>query len=332
MAWFKKLLKCFFLILVMVALTMILMYVLHDTDIVPHKSQRSCDYSAWRYWKLLITRTLPTKSEVKVFEPLEEDDSISLNQCVMLKCLNKTSPICVYTKAEDKYISKQIVETGFWEKDLVQMAEKVLESDPYLAVLDLGCNIGVFTITAAVNGHTVIGVDPNQKNLRLLSKSLCLGKIYTNVTLIWNAVSNNRSLVVLHDAKGNVGGTSVKNVNELDEDIPDDHKAYAILLDDLCNFFDNSPIFIKMDIEGSEYNALQGGKRFLEKKNVKYILMEWFQHKGKKSAEGIINLLSNASFHPYSGQNFNAALKLKDFNKWPYNIFWKREQHLAKTV
>lgn len=318
----RKWLKPFLMISSISVLATVLMSFSQIINIVPHKYQRSCDYGAWRYWKHVLLNTLGTDTKVKVFEPLEEDDSISLNQCVMLNCLSKKAPICIYA---GDFISTQILKTGFWEKEIVTEVWKVLRSDPSLVMLDLGCNIGVFTITAAANGHTVVGVDAHQKNLRLLSKSLCLGKIYTNVTLVWNAVSNNRTLLHLHERKGNVGGTYIEDMKEPDKDIPDDNKAYSILLDDLFSFFDDRPIFMKIDIEGSEYKAFMSGKRFLKDKNVKFILMEWIFHKGKDSGQGIIDLLQKASFKPYSGNKFNVPLKVNQSDKWPIDVFWKRE-------
>ena len=66
----------------------------------------------------------------------------------------------------------------------------MLRDQPDLLFLDIGCNIGTYTIAMAHLGRTVVAVDALIDNLQLLNKSLLLGNFQKYVTLNWNAVSD----------------------------------------------------------------------------------------------------------------------------------------------
>lgn len=269
------------------------------------------------------------------FESNLELESFNLYHiCLPLACWKKLSTICVHNFTEDVYVSVQIARSGCWERDIVFKAMNVLTSYREINVLDLGCNIGTFTITAAAHGFRVVGVDPVKKNLKLLSKSLRLGRLEKNVSLFWNAVSDQRDIIVLTDEAGNVGGTSIKSFNNSSINlvgIDEDHIAYSVLLDDFISIFNDKPVFIKMDIEGSEFKALLGGQKFFREKDVQYVLLEWFQHKGKLSGDGIIKFLSGMSFAPFSLFSFRRRLDIAKNLTWPDNVLWKKSAAVNST-
>ena len=310
--------------------------------------------------------------------------SLHKYDCVVLNCFHRPSPICVYNGSDDKYVSAQVRYSECWEYDLVFSFIRAVKTIENVVVLDLGCNIGVVTITAASHGLRVVGVDPVSKNLQLLSKSLRLGGIEENVTLVLNAVSNKRGTARLREEDGNIGGTSIdmsKNKKEphddqehvqddvnnsedmlnhiiegVEDSVPDDNHerisndfkessridvsvnnqehsdndldetptVTVVTLDDLVDLFDNaSQIVVKMDIEGSEFNALQGGEQFLTQLDVRFILLEWFQHRGKETGKGIIQLMTRFSFLPCSPFNL-VVLELDNHRRWPDNVLWTK--------
>ena len=294
----------------------------------PIPGLQQCEYSNTRNQsKFTMLSVSSEDSRLTIFTPSEEDDFTSKSQCVPLMCLRKSSPICVYDpKTTDIYVSKDIVKTGCYERPTVRAFIEVMETDSTFVLLDLGCNIGAFTITAAAHGFTVVGMDPVQRNLQLLTKSLCLGRLQQNVTLLWNAVSDIRGTAYYKVNKGNVGGTNVRISNQKSREIDMDHTAEAILLNDLMEFkvFDSRPVFIKMDIEGSEYRALFGGKRFLSAVDVRYLLMEWRFYRTKTWAKSLIPFLEKLHFEPYSGDDFRKRLNPRVSATWPDNVLWKR--------
>jgi len=245
------------------------------------------------------------------------------NECVRLFLPESvlSTPICVYPKDDDKWVSGSLRAAGTWQREEMAMIKKVLSSlstDAYL--FDMGCNIGVFTLMAAKLGHHVVAVDPFRQNLFLLARSLVLGQLEANVTLLHNAIGDKMELISLQEEKGNIGGTQVKSLADMDN-IDDAHTAMAVTLDHLTPLLDNKTVVIKMDVESYEWMALKGGYTFFQKVNIPCIFMEWMWHKhSAESALEIINFMTKFSFKPFS--RLIQQFTLDTFRTWPDDVIW----------
>jgi len=243
------------------------------------------------------------------------------NKCVSLKIpdSNLTTPICVYERSTDIWVSGSLLASGTWEKDIMTKIKKALDKDLRTVFLDIGCNIGVFTLMAAKLGHRVVSVDPLRKNLFLLSRSLEQGQLTANVTLINNAVGDKVEQITLHEYSNNVGGTFVKPASQSGV-VDEDHTAMAVTLDHLTPLLANQTVVMKMDIESYEWNALKRGYNFFNNVNVKCIFMEWAFHlKLPVSASGIIGFMKKFSFVPHAN---NVQLQFDKNTTWPGDIVW----------
>ncbi|XP_045158430.1 uncharacterized protein LOC123524350 [Mercenaria mercenaria] len=261
---------------------------------------------------------------VKIFDPLKESaklrNSISSNQCLLLKTMHGNAPICIHDPEYDEVISGSISNTGTWEPNYLYSVGSVLKLNNEIEFLDLGCNIGVYTILAAHLGHRVVALDPNRANLRLLTKSLSLGGLRDKVTLIWNAISDVRENVTLTDIIGNIGATFVEPGHV--EDTDDEHKAFSITLDDLIPRFAGKNVFIKIDVETYELRTLQGGENFFKEVEVEYILMEWIYHRKHETGKDIIEFMSKYGLFPHVNAHHNTKLEPENYHSWPGNVLW----------
>ena len=125
--------------------------------------------------------------------------------CVSLKTMNgSTTPVCTYDPKIDKFLSKILRIFGVYESHLVYKLEAILRDRPDMQFLDIGCNIGAYTITMAHLGRTVVAVDALLDNLQLLNKSLALGNLQKYVTLIWNVLSDTHTTMTFMIPHGNV--------------------------------------------------------------------------------------------------------------------------------
>ena len=132
-----------------------------------------------------------------------------------------------------------------WEGSRVKQLADLFIKQSDLEFLDLGCNIGAYTVALAHQGVKAMAVDPMLENLELLSRSLKLGNLQQNVTLVWNAVSNKRQLIAFRGPGDNVGGTHIQDANATNSR---SYMARTILLDNLLPLFRGKQIVIKMDI------------------------------------------------------------------------------------
>lgn len=257
---------------------------------------------------------------VRTFNDTNKENELD-TKCVSLRTNKGTTPICTYDAVKDHYISKSLQTSGQWEGDAVNNVVEFLDSDSDLEFLDLGCNIGTYTLAAAHGGKKVVAVDAVIDNLELLHKSLSLGKLHENVILIWNAISDGYSKVALTTYQGNVGGTAIRNLTQ------DDIKSKAFItqtikLDDLIPLFIGKRIVIKMDIETKEYSALMGGKAFFDVVDIRMIQMEINWHRTRESGPNIVEYLAARNFKPYINTRSHTPLNSSNIAKWPGDVYF----------
>lgn len=239
-------------------------------------------------------------------------------KCVSLKTKRGVTPICTYDAFRDHFISKSLITSGQWEGDLVNIVVEFLNSQPDIEFLDLGCNIGTYTLAAALLGRKVVAVDAMIDNLELVQKSLSLGKLQ-NVILIWNAISEDYSKVALTKYQGNIGGTAIRNLTQ-DDLRKKELITQTIRLDDLVPLFQGKRIVIKMDIETQEYNALKGGRTFFDVVDILMIQMEINWHRTRPSGPKIVEYLAARNFMAYTKDKI--PLNVSNISMWPGDVYF----------
>jgi len=158
-----------------------------------------------------------------------------------------------------------------WEKLVTLLFRKVVrESD---IVVDLGANIGYFTLLAArLVGERgkVYAFEPEPINYGLLIKNIEING-YDNIIPVRKAVSNTSGAVKFFLDRGDTGGHTIYR--------PEDRKEFiqieSVTLDDF--FKDKSPHIdvIKMDIEGAEAAALKGMEGIIRENNNLRLFVEF---------------------------------------------------------
>lgn len=259
---------------------------------------------------------------IDVLKASWEADRKKPYDCVSLKIgVVDRTPICIYDPKIDIWVSGYIKARGSWEKGLLVTVVKILKKNPETVFLDLGCNIGAYTLPIAKLGRKVVAVDANKRNLVMVAKSLVLGRLENRVTLIWNAISDSNKAVTLRFQHKNVGGTSIQSLRN--QIVPDSQLVKSITLNNVTSLFLNKTVFIKMDIERHEWHALRGADEFLTRVHVSHILMEWHHHRKTPTGAHIVTYLTNRSYLPYVPTEFPPTrLEIEKKDKWPYDIMW----------
>ena len=62
-------------------------------------------------------------------------------------------------------MSGTIRRVGIWEPHIVKDFQNILYSDPDLGFIDIGANIGLYSLVALAMGHTVLAVEPFKVNI-----------------------------------------------------------------------------------------------------------------------------------------------------------------------
>jgi len=142
-------------------------------------------------------------------------------------------------------------------------------------ILDLGANIGFFTIFAAqvFPGRRIITVEPFPRNVRTLTASIEANHI-PNCTIVEAAVSGTSGRVVFGCASQDENPTGARIDQGHAADGKDFFECRCVSLDDLFREQSvESAALVKMDIEGAEYDCLYAASDAALKK-IRHLVME----------------------------------------------------------
>lgn len=239
--------------------------------------------------------------------------------------------IFIHNILVDAAISKHIKESHVWEPEIVTNLVNILEKYPEYTFIDMGCNLGVYTLSVAKMGRSVIAVDPLYMNVENLYLSAKLGQFKSKIIIVNNAVSDGHTNVTLGIDRFNIGGTYVienKNENKLRITAQGGHfidRVYTITLDDILNIPEVtlSHVIMKIDVEGYELQVLRGGIIFFDNIKIGAIYMEWLFYKTGVIAGKIYSFLKSRNFLPHDAYFPEKRLDNVGFNDWPNDVIWK---------
>jgi FkbM family methyltransferase len=175
-----------------------------------------------------------------------------------------------YLDYSDGYFSSYVAVHGYWEK----MESEVIRNyvRPGMHVLDLGANIGYYTILLSElvgEQGRVIAFEPEPGCHRLLQKNVA-GLRLMNVEVVQAAAWHESGELEFFANESDAMDHSVVPVRGT----PSTRRVPAIAIDDYVGTatFD----FIKLDIQGAEGHALRGMRRLLERHLPETIITEFW--------------------------------------------------------
>ena len=146
---------------------------------------------------------------------------------------------------------------GAPDKELIQLIR--LGGETYL---DIGANVGMFTLIASQTFEKVIAFEPNPDTFRMLENNINLNKI-GNITAYNIGLSDQNSIMKLYHNPLNNGGASLNKFSskinkEGDGFTWNETKVEVKILDSIIGEDIKSVDLIKIDVEGHELPALKG--------------------------------------------------------------------------
>ncbi len=198
--------------------------------------------------------------------------------------------------------------TGSFEPNEFRYLKQVLR--PGMTFVDAGAHFGLYTLFASQmvgDGGLVLAIEPSSREFERLERNLQMNAV-RNVRLRRAALSDRRSqarLIVAempHSGHNTLGSFAYETTRPLGEEI-----VATVRLDEIIREEGLSRVdVIKMDLEGSEYAALEGGYQVLERFHP-ILLVELFdgslQHQGRRSSE-VWNVLERCGYelHHFDGR------------------------------
>ncbi len=161
----------------------------------------------------------------------------------------------IYAAADDAAVGRY-VQADDYEREVAAVFRRTLR--PGMAVLDIGANIGYFTmLSAALVGPSgyVLAIEPNPANMRLLEASRRENG-FAQVTTAQVAAAPATGLLVLHPSHSN-GTTSALPASADANAVLGAQTVPCVRPDALVPEGQRIDL-IKVDVEGAEYTALGG--------------------------------------------------------------------------
>ena len=163
------------------------------------------------------------------------------------------------------------------EKLTTQIFKQVVKEKD--TVVDIGANIGYFTLLAARlvgEGGKVYAFEPEPRNYNMVLKNIALNG-YENVVPVQKAVSNVGGTVRLYLSSKDIGAHTIRQYHDKEQFDEKESGEFveveSITLDEFLEDRKHSVDVIKMDIEGAEMAALSGMDRIIrENQNLKMFI------------------------------------------------------------
>ena len=172
-------------------------------------------------------------------------------------------------------------EGKYYEDEVHARFVKILDNEPRSFVLDVGANIGYYTLLSAALGHDVISFEPNPANILRLCDSLRLNDSNnSNVYIFQQAISDAEGEKNLFVPR-NPGAATLKRLDEhVEADKYHRAKTMVVTLDNFAQeqgWFDRPNLqiaLLKIDVEGKDPQDMLGAFRLLKSGIIKNVLTE----------------------------------------------------------
>jgi FkbM family methyltransferase len=179
----------------------------------------------------------------------------------------------------EEYPTDEVVIREIFEEDVYEVDPSRIT--PGGVVLDIGANIGSFSLFAAKHMALVYAIEPEPNNLNALRKNVELNNMSDSIVIVPLALGKNKNRVRIT----NEGGGSTTKESKLDGSIVD-----QVTLDDIFSTYNIKAVdVLKMDVEGSELDIISATSKENMNK-CRYITLEFDVRVGLRMGEIVTKL------------------------------------------
>lgn len=201
------------------------------------------------------------------------------------------------TVLEDpKFRWKYPVEEGYAVDAILQNC--VPENGKTPLVLDAGANMGYFSLAAAACGCAAIAYEPNEKCQDFIGASIALNDFDSVVRQRRVAVTDVAELI-------SFDGWGTATYQDKRKAIASGRAVQGIKLDDDVRAMSDSHyiLYLKVDIQGSEHDAIRGSTNLLAEKKVRFVAYEAQLRNHIVSSQDVLRQLCGHGYECFDVQN-----------------------------
>lgn len=185
----------------------------------------------------------------------------------------------MFLDINDKGLSYDLLRNGIREPYITKVVQQELHTDD--VCLDIGANIGYYVLQEARLARKVYAIEPVKESVELLSKNVAVNN-YKNVEIFQLACGQ-------ENFKGFINVSEKRNWSSMyasnGRDFVRRDSIDIVMVDEFLKGKE-IPTFIRMDVEGYEYEIIKGMKGLLESNKPLKIFIEFhFDILGEKTVE-----------------------------------------------
>ncbi|MGH9016416.1 MAG: FkbM family methyltransferase [Acidimicrobiales bacterium] len=179
----------------------------------------------------------------------------------------------------DAMVTPWLVLDGLWESHVTGWLQETLR--PGQVVVDVGANVGYFTVLAAMlvgPQGAVVAVEAHPRLAELLRRNVIINGLHGSVTVWPRAAWSRATELKLHlrqhfasnSSVGSVGAEALSRLGDTEEIV----EVAAVALDDLLEGVGPVDV-LKVDVEGAEVQVFTGLARTLAASRDVTVMFEW---------------------------------------------------------
>ncbi len=213
---------------------------------------------------------------------------------------------------ENDYVTSVIAKYGCWEPIVTNIMLNILGKEKGICI-DLGVYIGYYTFLMGLYNQTY-GIEADPVTFQKLNISMDRFVRKENINLMNLAVSSSDGLKLNfeHYGHSNTGASKVtqKSTDIVVDSITFDKFVQQNKIDDI--------LIVKIDVEGHELDAINGMRKSLSNRMIKYIFLELSPiFVGVDESVTIVNLIAENGYEFYD-MGIVESGKLEDHSKYNY--------------
>ncbi len=243
--------------------------------------------------------------------------------CPHLRLLDAMEQLKIQYRKQDKKLDSVVID---WLYEFIK---------PNWNCIDIGANIGIISlhISKCTNGK-ILAIEPELANYEILQKHIASNKA-SNIQCLRLAISSSVGVSYMYVNRKNFGDNRCwvnKNTTEGREVFKKTEKVKTTTLDVLASDSDTKFDFVKMDIQGMEWKALDGMGKFMDINPQARFLIEFWPW-GIKGCGGSVEKFCNSidryftNISVVNGSKIKSSCGIKITTKFLKRIPCKRKLH-----
>jgi FkbM family methyltransferase len=176
-----------------------------------------------------------------------------------------------------EYISDYIRKFRTWEPIPTSILEELYNAAaPNTLFVDVGANIGYYSLHAASLGISVIAFEPVSANLALFKKSIEKNGFQDKIQTHMIPLSDKNEYITINISRSNMGLASSRSLHAIDHSYSQTSRANTF-----DEYFEENcalDLIVKIDVEEHEKKVFQGMVKTLSSGQITHIILEISRH------------------------------------------------------